>query len=210
MRLIPRDFIWLKARTLGTGLPFPYGFWSDVGNVSAPVLDPDTGDAVTRDFEGAGSLISIGDIPLVSNAEVQTVTVTMSQIDDAVANIVRAYDLKQAGIEIYRGLFSPATRLLVAPAFSRFVGFVDDVDIATPSENEEGAITLSCVSHTQEMTRVNSDTRSDDSQKRRLSTDNFFQDATTVGEWELFWGTSAGKIAASTPQRISSKIPATR
>ncbi len=209
-RLLARDFIWLKARTLDTGLPFEYGFWSDVGNVAAPVLNPDTGSAVTRNFEGAGSLISISDIPLVSNAEVQTVTVTLSQIDDAVANIVRAYDLKQAVIEIYRGLFSPISRLIVAPAFCRFTGFVDDPEITTPSENEEGSIVLSCVSHTQEMTRVNSDTRSSDSQKQRLDTDNFFQDATTVGEWELFWGTSAGKIATSTPQRITSNIPAQR
>ncbi|WP_426229287.1 hypothetical protein [Pararhizobium sp. DWP3-4] len=209
-RLIPRDFIWLKARTLDTGLPFEYGFWSGVSNVSASVLNPDTGTAVTRNFEGAGSLISISDVPLVSNAEVQSVTVTLSQIDDAVANIVRGYDLKQAVIEIYRGLFSPESRQLVAPAFCRFVGFVDDPEITTPSENEEGAIVLSCVSHTQEMTRVNSDTRSNESQKLRSATDNFFQDATTVGEWELFWGQSAGKIDTAAPQRISINIPAQR
>lgn len=210
LRLVARDFVWIKARTFDTGASFEYGFWSDVGNVSAPVLNPDTGTEVTRTFEGAGSLISVSDIPLVANAEAQTITVTFSQIDEAVANIVRAYDLKQAVIEIYRGLFSPNTRLLVAAAFPRFVGFVDDVDIVTPSENEDGVISLSCVSHTQEMTRVNSDTRSDNSQRLRSSTDNFFQDATTVGEWEMFWGTNSGKISTSAPQRIGSNIPAQR
>ncbi|KQY31808.1 hypothetical protein [Rhizobium sp. Root483D2] len=212
-QLVARDFVWFKARAFATGTPFEYGFWSDIGNVSSPVENPDNaveGGSVTRNFEGAGSLISISDIPLVSNAEVQTVTIALSQIDDGVANLIRGYDLKQAVVEIYRGLFSPVSRQLVAPAFCRFNGFVDDPDITTPSENEEGSIVLSCVSHTQEMTRTSSDTRSVDSQKLRSATDDFHRDATTVGEWELFWGLKSGKISTSAPERISSSIPSQR
>ncbi len=209
-QLVARDFIWFKARTYDTGAQVEHGFWSDVGNVSATVLNPETGAEVTRNFEGAGSLIAISDIPLVSNVTVRSVTVTLSQIDEGVANLVRGYDLKQARVEIFRGLFSPATRKIVGPAFPRFVGFVDDPLITTPAENEDGSIVLTCVSHTQEMTRSNPDTRSNDSQKLRSATDNFFQDATTVGEWELFWGTKSGKIASSEPQRITSNIPASR
>ncbi len=70
----------------------------------------------------------------------------------------------------------------------RFIGFVDGVDIVTPAEGEEGSITLSCVSHTQEMTRSNPDTRSDASQRLRSATDDFFADTTVAGEWEIFWG----------------------
>ncbi|KQY20793.1 hypothetical protein [Rhizobium sp. Root483D2] len=212
-QLVARDFIWFKARTFATGAPFEYGFWSDVGNVSAAVENPDNaveGGSVIRNFEGAGSLISISDIPLVSNAEAQSVTIALSQIDDAVTNLIRGYDLKQAVVEIYRGLFSPVSREVVAPALCRFNGFVDDPDITTPSENEEGSIILSCVSHTQEMTRTNSDTRSVDSQKLRSATDDFHRDAATVGEWELFWGLKSGKISTSAPERISSSIPSQR
>ena len=209
-QLVARDFIWFKARTFDTGAQVDHGFWSDIGNVAATVINPETGAEVTRTFEGAGSLIAISDIPLVSNVTVRSVTVTLSQIDEGVANLVRGYDLKQARVEIFRGLFSPETRKIVGPAFPRFVGFVDDSMITTPAENEDGSIVLTCVSHTQEMTRSNPDTRSNGSQKLRSASDNFFQDATTVGEWELFWGQTSGKIPSSGPQRITTSIPANR
>ncbi|RJG46496.1 hypothetical protein [Mesorhizobium sp. DCY119] len=199
--LVARDFLWITARDRDTGATFPYGFWSDVGDVSAPVLNPNTGLSVTRNFEGSGTLIQISDIPLVSNLTIQNVTIQMSQLDPAVENIVRGYDLKQAGVEIYRGLLSLETRQIVAPAFCRFVGFVDTVEITTPKENDVGSIVLTCASHTQEMTRGNPDTRSNDSQKIRSATDNFFADVTVVGEQEHFWGRQKGKISVSAPTR---------
>ncbi len=207
-RLVARDFLWLKVRTIDTGLPFEYGFWSDVRNVSAAVVDPNTGLAVARNFEGAGSLIEISDIPLVSNLTVQTITVTLSQLQEGVANVVRGYDLKQAGVEIYRGLFDPVTRQMVDAALNRFIGFVDTLEITTPKEGEEGSIVLTCASHTQEMTRKNPDTRSQDSQALRSPTDDFFRDVTSVQDWEFFWGRKAGKIATSSPQRIAISVRA--
>ncbi|TWH01828.1 hypothetical protein L614_002000000620, partial [Ochrobactrum sp. J50] len=46
-QLVARDFLWLVARDRSTGAPFSYGFWSDVGDVSAPILNPNTGLAET-------------------------------------------------------------------------------------------------------------------------------------------------------------------
>lgn len=193
-QLVPRDFLWLVARSRANGDPEAVGFWSDVGNVSAQVVDPDTGTAVTRSFYGSGSLIEISGIPAVSTVEVQTVTIRMSQIHDLVEQAVREYDAKQARVEVYRGLFDPGGRTLVAPAFCRFVGFVDQVEIKTPAENDEGYAELRCASHTQEMVRYNPETRSHASQQRRSSTDDFFKDVATVGEWEHFWGMNNGKL----------------
>jgi hypothetical protein len=193
-RLVARDFLWIVARNRSTGEPEAVGFWSDVGTVDAPVIDPDTGLDVVRTFHGSGTLISTDPIPLVSTMEVQNVNVRMSQIDNLVQQAVRDYDCKQAPVQVFRGLFSPESRTLVAPAEPRFVGFVDRIEITTPSENEDGGVLLACASHTQEILRSNPDTRSDASQRQRSSTDNFYQDTATVGEWELFWGRKQGKI----------------
>ncbi|WP_421581136.1 hypothetical protein [Shinella sp. M31] len=195
-QLVPRDFLWINARTMDTGAPVSGGFWSDVGNVAAEVLDPTTGMAVIRNFEGSSTLISVGAVPLVANLSVQETLIELSQLDPSVELMVRGYDLRQAGVEVYRGLLSPTSRLLVAPALCRFVGFIDEVEIVTPDEGQAGSIKLTCVSHTQEMTRANADTRSDASQRRRSDTDNFFQDVTTIGEVEFFWGRRSGKIGA--------------
>lgn len=191
--LVARDFISVYARNRSTGASIHDGMWSDVGTVSAEVVDPDTDEAAERTFYGAGTLISVSDIALVSSLTVQTVTVTMSQVHERVEQLVRTYDVKQARIEIFRGLFDPDTRLLVAPAECRFVGFVDGVEVRTPAENEEGAVVLTCVSHTQEMTRSNPDTRSHESQILRHPTDDFYRDVATVGEWEIWWGRESGK-----------------
>lgn len=193
-QLVARDFLWLVVRDRATGAQVTDGLWSDVGNVTADVINPDTGLVDTRDWYGSGTLVAIDDIPMVSNLSVQNVNIRLSQIDDRINDLVRLYDAKQGRVEIYRGLFDPNSRQMVAPAECRFVGFIDQIEINTPSENEEGSVTLVCASHTQEMTRGNPDTRSDATQKLRSSTDNFFQDTSTAGEWEVFWGTEKGNI----------------
>lgn len=193
-RLEARDFLWLVARDRLTGAPITEGLWSDVGNVTAAVINPDTGRAETREWYGAGSLVAINDIPLVANLSVQNVAIRMSQIHEEVERIVRDYDCRQARVEIYRGLFDPDTHLLVAPAECRFVGFVDKIEIRTPAENQDGAVTMTCASHTQEFTRSNTETRSHASQMLRDPNDTFYKDAATVEEWEIWWGSEKGKV----------------
>lgn len=203
--LVARDFLWIVARDRSTGSPVTDGMWSDAGPITCQVINPNTGSAVTRSFIGAGTLVQISNIPLVSNLTVQTCTITLSQVVDRVNDLVRTYDCKQARVEIFRGLFDPDSRKLVAPAPPRFVGFVDEIEIKTPSENEEGGVILSCKSHTQEMTRSNPDTRSDASQRIRSASDDFFKDTTVVGEWQLFWGKAQGAVPTYTPTEVIRK-----
>lgn len=193
-KLEPRDFLWIIARDRDSGEPIPAGVWSDIGIITAEVIDPLTGGTQSREWHGAGTLISISDIPLVQGITVQNIEITLSQVNDYVNDYVRTYDCKQAQVQIFRGLFNPGTLKLVAPAVPRFSGFIDSAPITTPKENGEGSIVLTCTSNTQELTRANSDTRSDDSQRRRLSSDNFYQDVATVGEQQLFWGKTAGAV----------------
>jgi len=193
-RLVARDFIWFVVRDRITGDPVTDGYWSDVGTVSADVIDPDTGGASTRTFHGAGSLISISDIPLVSSLTVQNVTITLSQVADRVNDLLRTYDCKQGQVTIWRGHFDPATRAMVAPAEPRFIGTIDEAPITTPKEGDAGSVIITCTSSTQELTRANPDTRSDASQRLRAATDNFYQDTAVVGGWQQFWGRASGNI----------------
>ena len=206
-RLVARDFIWFQVRDLTTGAPVTDGYWSDVGDVNAEIIDPDTGNIDTRPFAGAGSLISISDIPLVSNLTVQNVTVTLSQVADRVNELVRGYDCKQGRVEIYRGLFDPDTRQMVAPAEPRFVGFIDQAPITTPAEGASGDVTLTCTSNTSELTRFNTDTRSDASQQLRSAGDDFFTDVAVVGTWQQFWGRAGGVVRSNTgPNAIFNQL----
>lgn len=181
-----RDFIRIIGRDRTTGDPVEYGVWSDLGAVSAQVVDPATGIDVTRSFDGAGGLVSVAPVPMTSTTAVSEITVTFSQLAD-VNELLRAYDIRQARIEIYRGIFTPAL-VQIAPAFPRFVGFVDELEVKTPEENSDGSVPMTCVSQWQEMSRTNPATRSDANMRKRSPGDTFARHAASVGEWELLWG----------------------
>lgn len=200
-RLVARDFLWIVARNRVSGFPETVGFWSDVDNAAVSVIDPETLEPVTRTYYGAGGLVEINEIPAVSVIQVQDIEIKLSQLDELVEQAVRLYDVKLARVEIHRGLFDPDTRNLVAPALVRFVGVVNNLRITTPSENSDGAVFLSCVSLTQELTRANPATRSHEDQKTRSGSDNFFQDTAVVGDWELDWGAINGKGKAQTVKK---------
>ena len=199
-RLLPRDFIWFVVKNRTTGAAVTDGYWSDVGDITAQYIDPDTGGVGSRTWAGAGSLIQISAIPLVSNLTVRNISVTLSQVADRVNNLVRGYECKQGRVEIYRGLLDPATRIMVAPAEVRFVGTIDEAPITTPKEGESGDVTLTCTSNTIELTRVNPETRSDAAQRLRAASDDFFKDAAVVGNWEQFWGQEGGEVRTGGPR----------
>lgn len=182
-----RDFIRFTVRDRDTGDEIVQGYWSDVGTVDANVINPETQVSEVASFDGAGTLISVGAIPLVSNLSVQGTSIELSQVSDA-NSIVRQYDAKQGTVEVFRGLFEMNSRTQISEAYPRFFGFINEPEILTPAENEEGGITLSCVAHTQELTRFNPATRSDAYQKQRAATDTYRRHSATVGTWEIKWG----------------------
>jgi hypothetical protein len=202
-RLMPRDFVWIVARDRATGLPVSVGFWSDLANVSALMIDPETRLPVLRDFYGAGSLIKVSDIPSIVGVSVESVTVTMSQLHDQVEEAIRLYDCKQARIEVHTGLLDPDSRKLVDPAEPIFVGFIDEIEIRTPSENEDGAAVLTCTSGTQELLRSNPATRSHADQQVRTPGDEFFLDAAVCGDWDHYWGAvGQNKVTTTKPKGL--------
>lgn len=186
--LVVRDFMRITGRVRATGEPITECFWSDVGDVSAQVMDADTGQPVSYTFQGVGALIAIDPIPMVSNLTVHEVEVKFSQLDDRINELLRVYDIRQARVEIYRGEFDPETMRMVEPAASRFVGFVDGAPVETPAEGGEGSVSIKCVSSAQELTRSNPDMRSHESQQARAPGDDFYRDVTTVADLVIFWG----------------------
>lgn len=189
--IAPRDFISIFAKRRDNGAIVEDCYWSDEGTVNAEIIDPLTGLTITRTFKGGGGLLQISAVPIVVGIIVQNVTIQMSQVDDRIQQLFRGYDPRQARVELHRGMIDPATARLVAPAVPRFSGFVNEVDITTPKEGEDGSVSVICTSHTQEMTRSNPATRSDADQRLRSSSDGFFRHVTTIGEQNIFWGSES-------------------
>lgn len=186
--LVPRDFLWIKVRNRANNAPFSYGVWSDLGSVTVPVLEPSSGIEASRLYRGAGALVEISPVVMLSGLTVQTVTVSLSNLDSDVLALLQDFDMRRAPIELHRGYLDPVSMRLVAPAVPRFWGFVDEAPITTPAEGDVGGIELVCASQTQDLTRSSSAKRSDADQRRRSATDGFFRHAATVGQWSITWG----------------------
>ncbi|MBV9549632.1 MAG: hypothetical protein JO256_08185 [Alphaproteobacteria bacterium] len=183
-----RDFLYLTGKSLDDGSPVSFGFWTGLDTITATVVDGDSGADAVLTYAGGDVALEIDDIPLVSGISIRTIAVKLSQVSDAVAAAVMGADLKGAAAQVHRGIFNISTNTLVAKPLCRFIGTVDKCVVNTPQEGEAGSVQLTLASHTRELTRINTDVCSDESQQLRHSGDRFYKDMAVVGKWNIFWG----------------------
>ena len=187
--VMARDLLWITVRDFDDGTVHDFGFSTFVRNLEIPVVDGRTGATVARVFTGVSGAFKVGSIALTADITVRTVDVDLPAIDATVAEMLRAYDVRNAPVQIYRAYLNPDTRSLLAAAKARFVGFVNKAPITTPAAGGTGSARLSCVSTTRELTRASTDVCSHESQLARSGgADDFYIDTAVVGDWELFWG----------------------
>ena len=197
-RIVQRDLLSITVRDVSTNNPFTFNFWSDVGEITASVYNPETGSNENRTFKGAGSLIEITPVAHVANLIIQEITLTLSALATDVESAFRTYNARQAKIQLWRAFFDPDDRQPVAAAEPLFYGFVDHVEVVTGDDGSPSVMNARCVPITQQLTRYNPETRSDEYQRRRNASDGFFKDASTVKEWEIFWGQKRGVVPTTT------------
>lgn len=189
-----RTYVDITAYNIETGAPVRDAYWSDHGIITVPCKDPDTGAIQDRQFYGSGGLVSVANIPRILNVEVQRVNITLTQCAPRVNTLLRTYRLKLSPIIVFRGIINKTTMQPIQYAFSRMVGFINNVTITKPAKGETGAdAILECVSHTQEFTRSNSEMRTSASQKLREETDDFLDDVESIVDWTFDWGVKADK-----------------
>lgn len=186
-----RDFVWIQTVV---GL-FEFGFFSDIDPaVSLPVISGQTGFSVTREYQGAGALRSIDPITLSVGLNVFNIGVQLSNIHPTVNDMVRGHDVRNARIEIHRGIINPATGQLADPPMLHFMGTVNKAEPRRGRTGSEGAIEITATSNTNELTRVNPAKFSDATISRR-SNDRFLRYVDVMGDVRLYWGanpTTAG------------------
>lgn len=200
--IIPVNLIWIEAKDRETGGIATMGLWNGWDTTDLQIIDPDTLLPVTRTFHAGGSVLDLPAIPLESDLTVRTIRIRLSQINAAVQLAIRGYDPKHAPVQVHRGFLDPATRLLVAPALPRFVGWINGAPIRTPAVGGEGSIEIACVSHTRALTKTNPLKRSDEMQSRRLvsgNPDRMRKYTDVAGGWlqNIHWGEAKAPPAPS-------------
>ena len=126
-------------------------------------------------YQGIGTLGEVITVAANSDLSIQPLTIILSGINDEVANLIRGDVVGQEPIRLYIGIFDPDTQQIIGPLVKMFQGFVDDVQIVTPKTGEVSQITITCESVSRELTIQSTDTRSNESQKDRQGSDQFFK-----------------------------------
>lgn len=201
--------IWLvhvTGRDRDTGEPASEGFWTGQGDIAVTVQSAETGSDVVRTYRGAGSTLNVEGIGGNGQIVSQSVTVSLSQIDENVANSIRGYDPTQAKIEIHSALFIPGTINLVEAPDRAFYGFINNIEIITPEAGGLGSITCQCESHSREFTRWSTETRSDQSQRRRSPTDGFYKYTSVAAEFNPHWGQFDTRVSSTPKNNFSQPV----
>lgn len=179
-----RDFVWFQTVT---GL-VEFGFWSDIDpSITVPVIAGQTGLTVNRTYEGAGALRGIDVITLSVGLNVYNLDIKLSDIHPSVNDMVRGHDVRNARVEIHRGIIDPATGELADPPMLHYMGTVNKAKPTRASRGGEGSITVTTTSITNELTRTNPSKFSDATMMRR-SGDRFLRYVDVMGDVRLYWG----------------------
>lgn len=194
--LRPRALVTIRARSLANETEELFCFWNGVLPAEIEVLGGASGMLEQRSFAADGALLKVSNIRLTSDLTFRPATINLNPLHPRVALMLSNFDIRLAPVEIHRVPVDVDTGLLVAPPRCRFLGAVETVKRVRPKINEEGSLTLNCISDTAQLTRPNWAKRSDETQKLR-SGDRMMKYAEVVGEWELNWGEADGKPEAN-------------
>lgn len=165
--IVPRYFVWIKARNTDTDDIEEIGVWNGNVPVSVSVVDPSTGDSVTREYQGIANLMQVPSIPMTMKLEVRSIKLSFTNLSPEILNAVAIYNPKNRACQIHRGLLDPATMNLVDPALCIFDGIVNKAPMKRAKAGEDGKIIIECQSHASKLARGKADKFSDEFFKRR-------------------------------------------
>ena len=186
--VIPRNFVLVWAKPIGGGAEVPFGF-TDIGeDVAVNIVNGETGAVENYTFYGDNAPIKKMDpIPLKIGLDVDTTQVVLNHLHPVVQLMTRGHDIRNAKVQIHRGMLDPNSMLLAANPRCRRLGQVNTNPTRTAAVGGEGDTTLRIVSHTRELTRTNTAMRSDETQRLRNG-DRFRRYSGIAGKIEIFWG----------------------
>lgn len=179
--VVARILIWVVARNRSTGDPEALGLWSGADDRSFTIA------GTPRTYVGAGSLMGVPPLASQTGITVRMQRLTLSPLNDTVADLIRTYDSRFAPIEIHRALFDPVTTLQVSEPHRLFKGIVDELELPIDPASGNVSCDMTVASSARYLTRTLTLKRSDASQRRRLD-DRFLRYADVSGEVDVYWG----------------------
>jgi hypothetical protein len=83
-----------------------FNFWTGEDNVATSVVSAITGGTGSRNYVGGGTLLEVPPIVDAIGLEARSIEIGLSQIHASVQDMVRAYNIRVATVELHRGICS--------------------------------------------------------------------------------------------------------
>lgn len=180
--IVVRQLLWVEAKNRSTGEVETIGFWSGEDHIQF-VIDGDT-----RTYYGSGQFIGFNELVVESSLTIRRLTATVVGITPEIETVLRNYDPKMAPTQVHLAFFSATTNNLLAPPVRVDKGWIDKFTIKTPIVNDKGEGSIQMMGNTRYLTRRLPFKRSDQTQKKRLAGDTFYNDVTITGQVSTPWG----------------------
>ena len=133
-----------------------------------------------------GGNFEVSEVPASSELDSDRVQVVVSNLSNQVTTVIANEQWHQRPCTLFVAFLDDAGN--VQHVMTRFSGMLDEVEIADAADGQ-CTLTLSIESNSRELNRASGDTRSDASQRRRLSTDGFFKHAAyAAADTDIYWG----------------------
>lgn len=173
----------VKAKQFVTNAVEELSLWTGGGNL------PLTVDGFNRTYIGAGNLIDIPGFTYEVGLGIQTQRMSLAILSPEIINMIRAYDSRQAPIQIHLAIFDDQTNELLGTSVA-FDGFIDEISI---QESETDAVCeIGIVPSLRQGTKTLTLMKSDATQRLRDPSDEGFKYTTVSGEIKVIWGHGEG------------------
>lgn len=187
---ILRHLVWIVAKNRDTGEPETMGLWTGGDNRLFTV------EAASRTYFGGVTVLEVPPIEGGVGLEVRQITLSLSGLDPAVLNLVRAYDVRRAPIEIHRVWLTLDARDPVGPPQRIWRG----AENGTGIDLTGGTISVRFVSDADRLTRGTPIYKSAAALQARAPTDTFRAYADVAAAVRVPWGevlASASTVTAA-------------
>lgn len=185
-----RVLAWIEARNRTSGTIEGLGLWSGGDTQTFTLTDAWSGSLVTRPFQGAGALLSLGSIRHEAGLNVRPVSVGLSVVSPAVIEAVRVYDVRGARVQLWELTLDPETGLAAGAPEARYKGYVNKAPLPRPVPGGDASLELSLVS-TARLLSIPYPRRKSDAEQQRRSGDRLRRYKASAGSIDLPWFTES-------------------
>lgn len=159
--IVARLLFWITARRKSDDVAETLGFWSGEYDASITI------GGSARAYAGVSTSLTTEAFTWAPGLGVNSHQIKVDRVNPDLENLLMAYDLRFAPVELHRAFLDPETRAIVGTPERMFKGIVNSAPIERGLPGATPQSVISLVSEARGLTRALSTMKSDESHKDR-------------------------------------------